>query len=174
MAEKKNPLGPTGETARANVKRLREDRGLTYADLSRKLEELGRPIATLGLSRIEKGERRIDADDLVALSISLGVSPLAILLPVSDSPLVPEGEVYHRRRIWTWGQGSEPLDQTRDPLAQLLFVRDSNPIDYETTLERQKAGEVNENPVAVPRVAAKRIRERRREAIESVSTDGDD
>lgn len=80
-APKKNPLGPTGETVRENVKRYREGQNLTYADLSRRLADLERPIATLGLSRIEKGERRVDADDLVALAAALRISPTTLLMP---------------------------------------------------------------------------------------------
>ena len=45
------------------------------------MTDLGRPIATLGINRIEAGDRRIDVDDLVALAVALDVSPIAILLP---------------------------------------------------------------------------------------------
>ncbi|WP_189636550.1 helix-turn-helix domain-containing protein [Rhodococcus sp. MTM3W5.2] len=81
MSEKKNPLGPTGITVAENIKRLREERRLTYVELSQTLTELGRPIATLGLSRIESGQRRVDADDLMALASALGVSPNFLLQP---------------------------------------------------------------------------------------------
>lgn len=78
---KKNPLGPTGEVVRANVKHLREAHGLTYKELSERLAKIERPIPTLGLSRIEAGNRRVDADDLVALAVVFNVSPLTLLLP---------------------------------------------------------------------------------------------
>ncbi|MFE3441662.1 helix-turn-helix domain-containing protein [Nocardia sp. NPDC059180] len=81
MAGKKNELGPTGEALRSNIKQIREQRRLSYAELSRKLADLGRPIATLGLSRIENGERRVDVDDLTALAAALGVSPVLLLMP---------------------------------------------------------------------------------------------
>ncbi|MDO3647671.1 helix-turn-helix domain-containing protein [Nocardia mangyaensis] len=86
MAEKKNPLGPTGETVRANIAHYRAGLNLGYAELSRQLEALGRPIPVLGLSRIEKGERRVDADDLMALAVALNVSVLALLVPPSSRP----------------------------------------------------------------------------------------
>src|SRR5689334_8019285 len=82
------PLGPVGGYVMKNMKELRQARGLTYKALSDILSELGRDIPTLGLSRIEKGTRRVDADDLVALAIALGVNPSALLLPrdvLSDS-----------------------------------------------------------------------------------------
>lgn len=81
MVIKKNPLGPTGDTVRENVLRYRTRLNLGYADLARRLEALGRPIPVLGLSRIERGERRIDVDDLMALAVALGVSPTSLLLP---------------------------------------------------------------------------------------------
>lgn len=80
-AEKRNPLGPTGETMRANLRRLREAKNLGYIKLARMLEEIGRPIPELGLRRIESGDRRVDVDDLVALAVVLGVSPASLLLP---------------------------------------------------------------------------------------------
>jgi transcriptional regulator with XRE-family HTH domain len=81
MTEKRNPLGPTGEAARANVQRVREAKNLSFAKLARKLEEVGRPIPELGLRRIEAGNRRIDVDDLLGLAAALGVPPAALLLP---------------------------------------------------------------------------------------------
>lgn len=55
--------------------------GLSYADLSRRLEELERPIPPLGLRHLETGARRIDVDDLVMLAIALEVPPMTLLLP---------------------------------------------------------------------------------------------
>lgn len=113
MAAKKLDLGGTGETVRENVKRLRG--GMQYKELSERLSELGRPIPPLGLRRIEAGERRVDVDDLVALAVALGVSPLAILLPTDGahdlaSPLtgVTDREVAHNVQ-WKWALGQEPL-----------------------------------------------------------------
>jgi 8-oxo-dGTP diphosphatase len=82
------PLGPVGGYVIVNLTQLREDRKLTYRGLSDRLEKLGRPIPTLGLSRIEKGNRRVDVDDLVALAVALEVSPGALLLP--PDPGIPD------------------------------------------------------------------------------------
>jgi 8-oxo-dGTP pyrophosphatase MutT (NUDIX family)/transcriptional regulator with XRE-family HTH domain len=75
------PLGPIGRYLVRNLTELREEQQLTYRELSERLEQIGRPIPTLGLSRIEKGTRRVDADDLIALAIALEVSPAALVLP---------------------------------------------------------------------------------------------
>jgi transcriptional regulator with XRE-family HTH domain len=113
MSEKKNPLGPTGETVRENVIRLRG--GMQYKELAERLVAIGRPIPALGLRRIEAGERRVDADDLVALAVAFGVSPLTLLLPADGayelaSPMtgVAGREVAHNTQ-WLWGLGREPL-----------------------------------------------------------------
>ncbi len=83
MADKRNPLGPTGEAVRANIHRRREDQNLSYAQLSRRLKtETGRSIPELGIRRIEEGNRRVDTDDLVALAVVLKTSPATLLMPV--------------------------------------------------------------------------------------------
>jgi transcriptional regulator with XRE-family HTH domain len=78
---RKNPIGPVGVSVAANVQRLREDQNLTLAKFSRKLATTGRRIPALGLARIERLDRRVDADDLAALALVLGVSPTVLLSP---------------------------------------------------------------------------------------------
>lgn len=113
MADKKIPQNGTGETVRVNFKRLRG--GMQYKELAQKLEAIGRPIPTLGLRRIEAGERRVDVDDLMALAVVFDVSPLTLLLPadgsrVLASPMtgVLDREVAHNTQ-WLYGLGLEPL-----------------------------------------------------------------
>lgn len=87
MAEqsKKNPVDlPTGRTVAENIKRLRGD--MQYTKLAELLEKLGRPIPTLGLRHIEACKRRVDADDLVALAVALGVTPITLLMPYTQAP----------------------------------------------------------------------------------------
>ena len=55
------------------------------AELSRQLAEMGRQIPPLGLRRIESEDRRVDVDDLVALALALGVSPITLLMPETAS-----------------------------------------------------------------------------------------
>lgn len=140
--EKKNPLAATGEQLRTNLKRIREARRLSYRELSDRLTELGRPIPTLGLSRIEKGERRVDADDLMALCVALGVNPGALLLPpVADNT---PAEVTAIGRVpswkaWMWMDGREPIKQPYDDddLADFqLFARPKGRRRYHRPGER--------------------------------------
>lgn len=103
MAEpqKKNPLGPTGRTVADNIKRLRGD--TQYVKLAARLEKLGRPIPTLGLRKIESYERRVDADDLVALAAALGVSPVTLLMPWGDEEFVVVANTdFNRVTLWEW------------------------------------------------------------------------
>jgi 8-oxo-dGTP pyrophosphatase MutT (NUDIX family)/transcriptional regulator with XRE-family HTH domain len=107
------PLGPIGRYVLSNVRELRQARGLTYRELSNRLSELGREIPALGLSRIEKGTRRVDADDLVALAIALGVNPTALLLPrdtLSESEIkLTETEPTFAAAAWGWADGRAPM-----------------------------------------------------------------
>ncbi|MET9564305.1 TIR domain-containing protein [Streptomyces tauricus] len=81
MERKVEALGPTGARVADRLTELRRARELTQGQLTEKLRELGRPIAVAALSKIEKGLRRVDTDDLIALALALDVSPNELLLP---------------------------------------------------------------------------------------------
>ncbi|MBN7457547.1 helix-turn-helix transcriptional regulator [Mycobacteroides abscessus subsp. abscessus] len=82
MGRKAIELGPTAATVALNVKRFRTGlRGWTLAELSERMTEVGRPMTGNTLSAIENQTRRIDVDDLIALSAALEVSPAALLMP---------------------------------------------------------------------------------------------
>jgi transcriptional regulator with XRE-family HTH domain len=72
-------VGPHGRTVAANIHRLRQARGLTQHATVTALAAAGRPIPRSALSDIELGVRRVDIDDLHALAVVLGVSPLRLL-----------------------------------------------------------------------------------------------
>jgi transcriptional regulator with XRE-family HTH domain len=117
----RNPLGDIGQQVRENLRELRTQRGMTHKDLAELLERLGRPIPILGLSRIENGGRRVDADDLVALSIALGVSPIRLLLPAGDprrelAPVPTVDAAAHQ--LWTWALCEQVLLTACGPLGQ--------------------------------------------------------
>jgi transcriptional regulator with XRE-family HTH domain len=124
---KKNPLGPTGNTVRDNVLRYRTRMNLGYADLARRLEALGRPIPVLGLSRIERGERRVDVDDLLALAVALGVSPTSLLLPdtaAADETVSATGIDGTADDLLGWLRLFTPSAHIGKP-AEQRFVRDA-------------------------------------------------
>jgi len=117
MAGKKIELGPTGKTVATNVRRLRA--GREYKWLSEQLRALGRDITPLAVRRIEDSERRVDADDLVALAVALEVSPVTLLMPVheDDKTLVTLTGVEQpvtARAAWHWLNGQDPITITAD------------------------------------------------------------
>jgi len=73
--------GATAETVSANVKRLRTSKNLGLRGLAKKLGEVGRPLGHGAVDQIEKGTRRVDVDDLLALAVALDVVPSALLMP---------------------------------------------------------------------------------------------
>jgi transcriptional regulator with XRE-family HTH domain len=127
------PLGPVGGYVIQNLTEIRAARRLTYKQLSDRLEQLGRPIPTLGLSRIEKGNRRVDVDDLVALAVALGVNPSALLLP-RDGQAESEIELTLAQRVaagvaWKWADGRIPLPRLSEitPAEQADFEKYARP-----------------------------------------------
>ncbi len=124
MAEKRIEPGPLATQVAETVRRVREDRGLTYAKVAERLLEAGRPIPVLGLSRIERGDRRVDIDDLVALARVFRVPPLLLLFPFDQTP---EVEVVPGERVPTWdaacwfaGRAPFPRWQERDELGEVI------------------------------------------------------
>jgi transcriptional regulator with XRE-family HTH domain len=113
MVEKRNPLGPTGETVRANVERLRGDQNLGYAKLASILKGIGREIPELGLRRIESGDRRVDVDDLMALAVAFGVTPATLLMPAgadrNTAVKATAVEPIPARMLWAWLSASDSL-----------------------------------------------------------------
>ncbi|MGW0775100.1 TIR domain-containing protein [Streptomyces sp. NPDC002835] len=105
MERKVEALGPTGARVADRLTELRRAQELTQGQLAEKLRELGRPIAVAALSKIEKGLRRVDADDLIALSLALGVSPNELLLPdpfFSDPVELTPTKNMGAAEAWQW------------------------------------------------------------------------
>src|SRR5688572_761624 len=88
------------------MREIRTARGLTLQQLSNRLAELGRPILLSALSKIEKGQRRVDTDDLVAIALALEVSPNHLLLSddaESESEVrLTHGFSTHAQAAWEW------------------------------------------------------------------------
>jgi transcriptional regulator with XRE-family HTH domain len=105
--------GPTGLTVAHNIARLRRRRDLTTRQLSAALERAGRAIPASGITRMEKGERMVTADELMALALVLGVSPTALLLPVGTEPNeqieITGSTPTTAYSAWHWIEGGGPL-----------------------------------------------------------------
>lgn len=120
MAGQKIETGATSRTVAANLTRLRESLKLNYTEVSKRLEAIGYSgISPLAVRRMEETKRRVDADDLMALSVALNVNPNALLLPyysgdvdVSDDvTAMPEGST--GADIWAWADGWQALPHHR-------------------------------------------------------------
>lgn len=79
-----NDIGPTGMAVAENIARVRKSQQVSLQELERRLDHLGRRISFSGLSKIERGQKRVDVDDLMAISIALDVAPNALLLPIGE------------------------------------------------------------------------------------------
>lgn len=121
-------LGSTGATVAANVRRLREMRGYAYTDLAHRLGVVGRPIPTLGLRKIESGGRRVDADDLLALAVALGVSPPTLLMPYSTAAdyVVDNATALDEpcgwEKWWKWLTAQSGHPAAGDHMSLLMFI----------------------------------------------------
>ncbi len=107
--------GAVGEAVARNLRAVRDRRDLSQQQLSALLGELGRPMLSTGIGKIEAGERRVDVDDLVALAVALNVSPTRLLLPdaYDDQPvwLTPAKQV-PSWLAWSWAEGGGPLSES--------------------------------------------------------------
>ena len=108
--------GPTAQRVAASIRHFRRerDKGLTQAELSRRVTEAGQPIPESGIAKTEAGTRHVDVDDLVALALVLGVTPNTLLLPepgylgTDVTPLTPAVSDT-AEHLWQWAQGERPL-----------------------------------------------------------------
>lgn len=120
MAGKELVEGPTAKTVRENIERGRKSKDLTWAQMSRFLSQRGRPIAPLGLRRIEEGQRRVDVDDLMAIAIVLNVTPYDLLLPpVASTGTVDISGAQQKTsaEVWAWALDNAPIGSPAEGLA---------------------------------------------------------
>lgn len=95
-------------------------RGISVRELSRLTTTRdGRTIVPPnGVSEIENGLRRVDIDDLIALSLALGTSPAVLLMPQPELPddqgrgvvhLDADDEPLTTEQVWDWLTAAKPL-----------------------------------------------------------------
>jgi transcriptional regulator with XRE-family HTH domain len=117
-----NELGPVGHQVARNLEDLREARRLTQKELAARMTALGRPVTMQMVSKMEQGERRVDADDLTTAAIALGVNVSALLLPrdADDDDIIElTPEVRQRAGVtWKWADGAMPFPEDPLPVGQ--------------------------------------------------------
>lgn len=119
-----NATSPTSVRVAANIRELRRARGLDLADVSARMTAYGRPLSLSGLSKVERGQRGVDVDDLVAIALALDVAPNRLLLTQTASvegrvQLTPEVSL-KEPEAWEWACGDD------FPLLGLGFTDDVN------------------------------------------------
>lgn len=156
---------------------------MSTAALSSRLAELGQPIQDTGITKIEKGDRRVDVDDLIALALALDVTPNALLLPevdlpamATDFPLTPQGATGRPRQLWAWATGEEPLGHVpanvltspQDKRDEVAFVQQNRPHRLSPA---GTAADRMEKPFVQDRVLAERLVEQNAEWISRIVAD---
>jgi transcriptional regulator with XRE-family HTH domain len=91
--------GPLTRQVAENAHKIRTQRRLTLADVADRMTALGRPLTLNGVSKIERGNRGVDLDDVVALARALDVPPVVLILPLGAEPTV---EVFPGASASTW------------------------------------------------------------------------
>lgn len=124
-------IGPTGHTVAANIARLRKRAGLTTRVLADRLTDAGRRVSQSSITRMERGDKVVTTDDLVALAVAFRVSPAALLLPLDDDPdnaveITGEGEV-SADAAWSWASNERPLPFDDTDTAALEYALASLP-----------------------------------------------
>lgn len=127
-------LGPAGQRVANNVGALRERRGMSLRQLSAALGRIGRPILPSGIIKAENGTRRVDAADLIALALVLGVTPNRLMLSAdhnSETVELSVGVETTANGAWRWACGEHvirPGVRGAPPLRDVLdFMVENRP-----------------------------------------------
>lgn len=110
--------GPVARAVASNLRAVRLARGLRQDELAKRLADLGRPMQTSAISKMEDGKRRVDVDDLLALAVALNVAPARLYLADGGmDDLVPLAPQYAVRgyAAWDWARGEYSLCWEFDP-----------------------------------------------------------
>ncbi|SIE28757.1 putative DNA binding protein [Mycobacteroides abscessus subsp. abscessus] len=89
---------------------------LTWTQLSERLESIEWKLTPVAIRNIESEERRVNVDDLVALSVALGVSPATLLMPDIENAqgrdklkVTGVDDPVEAHPLWIWLTGCGPL-----------------------------------------------------------------
>lgn len=101
----------TGDRLRRRLTEVRKRRGLSQADLSGRLSDVGVTVHPTAVAKIERGTRAVTIDEVLALAYVLGVSPTNLLLPTGDADPVEVTPRVSELAIWVrdWIAGEGPL-----------------------------------------------------------------
>ncbi|WP_304106385.1 helix-turn-helix domain-containing protein [Mycolicibacterium bacteremicum] len=135
MVGKEPEVGFTAKTVAKNVTSRRVELNMNYKQLSERMQAVANwSINAVGIRRIESHERRVTPDDLIALALALGVSPVTLLMPATDEPtdeveVTGSDEPVPAYAAWSWLIGETSLEFRSGDSQHLgsIFQRQARP-----------------------------------------------
>jgi transcriptional regulator with XRE-family HTH domain len=127
---------PVGAVVARRIREAREARKpkWTQQDLARALVELGSPMDRTTVAKIEKGQRPVRVEELVAIAAALDVAPVYLLVPPRGEgtiALTPKLTVdVAKARGWARG------DHALDPRSNMDAYADQAPAVTEAEIEK--------------------------------------
>lgn len=113
---KSHTPGPTGRRVADQIAQLRRRVvGISRAELAARLDEVGRPLSAVVIQRIERGDRPVDVDDLIAFALALDVDPFRLMFGhgVDEIDITPTWRA-DPTTARLWAQGGEYLGGDTD------------------------------------------------------------
>lgn len=110
--------GAVAEAVAANVRAVRERRGMSQQQLAARMGDLGRPIQASTVAKVESGSRRVDVDDLAALAVALNVPLARLMVPdveLDESVFVVPAVPVPAWIAWGWANGEQSLHPDDEP-----------------------------------------------------------
>lgn len=92
MATRSVSVGLFGDVVRGNLSMRRAELGLTAQEVADRTSTAPRPLGRSAVSELERGARRVDVDDLVALAVALETSPSDLLTPAATGTEIDLGQ----------------------------------------------------------------------------------
>lgn len=105
-----------GSVLAANLRVVRERRGMSVRGLSARLAEIGYPVVPTGITKAEHLDparrRRVTTDELAATAVALDTSPAHLLAPGARYDMVAVTPVVlaYSGRVSAWVHGEQPLE----------------------------------------------------------------
>lgn len=133
---------------------------MSLTALAGKLQDLGHPLGTTAIHKIEQGERKPDVDDLVAFALALGAAPNVLLLPPrgTEVPLT-SAVAMPFAEAWRWARDGVPatVDGADSwTLGEWMAWEDAHP-DQPGDVTLRFSPEVRERMETVTRMAHKAL-----------------
>ncbi|MBS9532404.1 helix-turn-helix transcriptional regulator [Mycobacterium sp. M1] len=134
MPPKPVEAGLTSQAVARNLRAICADQKLSLRKLAERMPE-DRALTHTQLSAIQRGTRTVSVDDLTAIAVGLGVSPITLLIPPLPEGLPDEREARAKAPValtgtgptWAvravaWLQGTVPIDFAPRDAAERSFL----------------------------------------------------